>query len=297
MVQSLQEGESRPWRIGRTEWKPGGFMNAWQFCWSEDSRYLLYLYDVVADAWYVSGSPTREERQNEFPGLPDFWLSLREMSATNGARFEIAALAPGEETRGSVPSEQWFAFSPDGEKVVLEVWRGRGKERRAGLALWNLKTGELQPITDFPGEAGLRLARYDNEFAWQGDRIYFVCENQARRVPPNPAPNQGTMPAREIWSVRADGGDLRRETEGPEDAYPAPRPGTREIAFIRKGSICLRRADGEVVTLVERWGRGKCTGPVTWSPDGKQIAFTWRGSILGGPGIWAARVVDAPVHP
>ncbi len=274
-------GEERPWRLGRTEWS-GGLMNAWQFGWDRDSRYLVYLYDVTADAWAVSSSSAREMRGKPF-GLPAYWLSLRERSATEGYLCETAALAPGKGTDALKPLQHWFALSPDGKEIVLEVLQGHGREQRANLALWEIKTGKLRLITDFPNQTGRRLAPYDNEFAWQGDRIYFVCEH--------PSPARDFVP-REVWSVRADGADLRQETEGPEDEYPAPRPGTRELAFVRKGSICLRREDGTVTTLVARMGRGECTGAISWSPDGTHIAFTWCGQIWGAPTIWTARVVD-----
>lgn len=71
-----------------------------------------------------------------------------------------------------------------------------------------------------------------------------------------------------IYVAREDGSESRRVTRGTGAAFAAV--GSR-MAFARFDRLYVARADGTGERLLSRAGRGY---GVTWSPDGRRIAFT-----------------------
>jgi len=266
-----------------------------RFAWMPDSQELIYLYTEPADD-HVRGRSDTATRAANRNGVrrPEGKLRVRTALIGDGRRTDLTSPARSGITDETVPSDAYVAVSPARTEIALLVWKRSGSAWDRHVAVVDLMSGAMRLVTDCAGDSGRMPASF-NELAWQGTRIYFVCENEGRRVPADPLPGQGTIAAREIWSVREDGTDLRQETSGPEDGYPAPRPAGRELAFLRNGSICLRDPKGQVRTVVraaddgsEAYGR--CEGPISWSPDGKQLAFVWLGRRTGIPSIWVTRV-------
>jgi hypothetical protein len=268
------------------------------FGWARDSHSLVYAYDEMVE---TPDHCAEEKSRREHEGgatVPDYRMniSVRTLSVSSGQRVELALLAPTGGTTDVFPFDPDVVFSPSEKAVALVACRWAASEWHRDIAVLPFAGSRLRFVTAFPDATGRRVAGF-GELAWHGDRIYFTCENPGVRVAPSALPAQGSREAREIWSVREDGKDLRQETSGPDDHYPAPRPGGKDLAFLRDGSVCLREADGSVRTLVEgRHGDaqpGHCVGPMSWSPDGREIAFTWVGIIGWRSTIWAARVLPA----
>jgi Tol biopolymer transport system component len=74
-----------------------------------------------------------------------------------------------------------------------------------------------------------------------------------------------------IWTAAATGGPPRQITRGHDDSAPSLSPDGRSIAFLRSGTLIVRRHGRERILLYSG------SGAPAWSPDGKWIA------ILVGP--------------
>jgi Tol biopolymer transport system component len=267
-----------------------------QFAWSRGGQSVVYAEVERTRAPSVPAS-ARGRNDDVTDQLGKWGLTLYALSVPQGHRARLASFSWARTITRMLPVDDYVALSPKGTAVALEAWRRVKGKWRANVVVLDLATGELRSVVAFPCPGGRYLAQF-NELSWKGERIYFACANPARTWPPQPQPGESFMAAREIWSVREDGTGLRQETSGPNDDYAAPRPGGKELAFIREGALCLRQPDGQVRTLVKaergKGLRGSCRGPVTWSPDGAQIAFIWFGRRSGAPAIWAGRVVPVP---
>jgi len=91
----------------------------------------------------------------------------------------------------------------------------------------------------------------------------------------------------DIWTVNADGTDLRQlTTNAADDVYPAWSPDGAKIGFLsvrsKEIAIWMMNRDGTDQRQVTAGGNGDWG--VAWSPDGKRIAFgSTRLSALNQP--------------
>ena len=71
----------------------------------------------------------------------------------------------------------------------------------------------------------------------------------------------------DIYTIRADGSDVRRLTSDGGNSGPSYSPHGGRIVFTRNGTIMVMRSDGSKQQAI---GRGRA---VTWSPNGEIIYF------------------------
>jgi Tol biopolymer transport system component len=153
------------------------------------------------------------------------------------------------------------AFSRTGKRLVM-IRRGAGQD----LALLNLKAGgKPQLITRTPG-----VIERDPTFSVDG-RIYFAAGPKGDNT--------------DLFSIKADGSDLRQLTATPAiaEGQPDSSPDGRRLAFSAAGSIFAMDSDGQNVTAIRKATSGggltlTFDSPV-YSPDGRAIAFLSIGDV------------------
>ena len=86
-----------------------------------------------------------------------------------------------------------------------------------------------------------------------------------------------------IYVMDGDGGGASKVADG---AYPAWHPGGQSISFLYEGDLWLTDLNGSTRENLTngRVSLGSCV-PVSWSPDGRQIAY-W-GNTNQGQGVYA----------
>ena len=165
-----------------------------------------------------------------------------------------------------------------------------------------IRDGELWTISpDGTGESKIAFGVPGGvngvEWAPDGSRM-------AVSVEVNPGTEGGQF---RLYLANADGGDVRRLTEGVSDRFPAWSPDGSRIAFTRDLSdgnqeLFLINADGTGETqLTDTDGANM---QPTWSPDGTRIAFTsTRGGtfegnseiyVMNSDGLEQRRITDHP---
>ena len=123
-------------------------------------------------------------------------------------------------------------------------------------------------LTSFTVDDGQELG----SLSWMpdGKTIIFVrgsAESRQGEIP-NPMSNPvGVEQA--LWRISVDGGDPKRITAG---SSPEVSPRGTNVAFLKRGQVCLARLDttGEVVQQIH--SRGTASS-LQWSPDGSKLAF------------------------
>jgi len=171
-------------------------------------------------------------------------------------------------------------WSPDGTRIVFASEPEPGNSE---IFVMNADGSEVRRLTDSAGD--------DSHPAWSPDgRIFF----NSPRATPDPSAPWGRQ-WHDIYSMNADGGDLRRHTHCETVCtYPAPSPDGRRLAYRkivatpgfnwdlssaeRNSEVVVADiASGEEVNLTRS---AAFDGWPAWSPDGRSVLFA---SNRGGP--------------
>jgi dipeptidyl aminopeptidase/acylaminoacyl peptidase len=190
----------------------------------------------------------------------------------------LATIAPdGSALEERSTAYDYFAaaWAPAGDGLLLErVAPGSSGNITVFASVDGTERGDVRQIAGFQADWSSR-----GEIAFVRSRE-GVCEAACEDI-----------------HVARLGGPSRRLT--PRGIYPSWSPHGTRLAFARTGrtgtSIFVVRRDGENPRRVTRKGGGN----LTWSPDGKWIAFTRNGDIfvIRPNGRDRRRLLNAPLNP
>ena len=172
--------------------------------------------------------------------------------------------------------------SPDGTKIAFMSYRDARSDNdyRSEIYVMDAAGSNVRRLTFNAEEAIYVGSAVDREPSWfpDGKRLVFVS---GRHYVPGEYPESNYVP--EIFSMAADGSDVRRLTRNAEyESYPAVSPDGTKIAYESDGEIWVMGADGSDPTNVTA-DDPHAVGDHSWSPDGK-LLFAGRPPEGGGRG-------------
>jgi Tol biopolymer transport system component len=156
-------------------------------------------------------------------------------------------------TRGAFDSG-WPVWSEDGKKIAFDSSRAGGKHVN-DIFVMNADGSGITKLTDSKGESA------DAAWSPDGKAIAFDRAGQGIDV------------------MDADGGHVRRVTNGPTDLAPRFSPDGKRLVFTRyrgsgrseKAALFTVRDDGTALRQVTSFAIH--AGDADWSPDGTRIVF------------------------
>ena len=169
----------------------------------------------------------------------------------------------------SAPFNSQLKASPMGQRIV---WVADQEGRRN---LWIAEAGSdgsyaARALTHYDADDGIEIG--DITWTPDGQSVVFVRGGDFE-FPEKPAPNPDLLPQgveQDIWIASVKGGEPRKVTEGRS---PEVSPDGAVLAYLLKDqvwTISLNDPSAKPEQLFHELGK---PGELTWSPDGKSLAF------------------------
>jgi TolB protein len=191
-------------------------------------------------------------RTQLIPGEPTPWEAVR----SDGSGLQVAFSGLPR----FLPDQ--LSFSPDG-LLIADNLIGQ-----PGIWVANADGSDLRQLTNGVNDAFPDWAPDGRQIAFAGtiapsaracspDRSYYGCP-------------------RDLYTMNADGTDIRRVTSGGGVSHPVWSPDGRQIAFTTSSGpsmIAVINADGTAERIIARTKGGSDLNP-SWSPDGGTIVYS-----------------------
>lgn len=145
-------------------------------------------------------------------------------------------------------------WSPDRSKLAF---------RRERVELWVMSSDGSNRV-----RLTNRLGDGNSTYRWSPDGSMIAIETNDAMVECDDEGVPSLCPLTQIWTIRPDGSDLRKVTDGED---PSWAPDSRSIAFHADGQINVVNADGTGRRTLTNQPRGAFQP--AWAPAGGRIAF------------------------
>jgi serine/threonine protein kinase len=246
------------------------------------ARDLATLRDRLPETAAPVAAPSRSLRWMMIAGwaLAFLFLGLLLLSSVRARRTSTPS-AGAEATITQLTnygeSEGPGAISPDGRQFAFVSDKGGSPD------IWVRQVSGGEPLQITRDDA----IEADLAYAPDGESLYYATLGTERPT---------------IWRIPALGGTSRKIVEGAR--YPSPAADGKRLAYARargpdfliwvgKGSIEIAGADG---TDARKLYEGKGIGPISWSPDGRRLAFT-QAEFFEARNLHILDVESAQEHP
>jgi len=235
------------------------------------------LYPV----WSPDGTQIAFLRVNESPLFGRMTLSTQD----NGL-YLISADGSGE-VRLTPPEMTTFAlvppiWSPAGARLAFAVSRRAVGDETAIMRTDNTVEDVYLVAPDGGNLERIVKGVLVNQLAWSPDGQYLLFRS---------------FPERKLYLVPRDGGNLRSLYEDSRPRYITWSPADREIAFYSDQDGLIYRASLESGEKVAITHSPLSLSALTWSPDGRQLAFVTAGGAGESSELYVVPAAGGdPVH-
>jgi Tol biopolymer transport system component len=207
--------------------------------------------------------------------MPSLTRSIRPAASTAPRALAIVAAAcVGSLTAGVGPA---LAAFPGANGAIAFVSDRPIPGQPSNDNIWTMRPDGRRLVNLTPSSPAS-----DGNPNWRADGRKIVFESD-RETPENPVPSGFESPDFEIFTMNADGSDVRQITFNElDDEDPAWSPDGRHIVLARDLDPVRGQVNYEIFTMTASGGDERnitndpdpLDGLPNWSPDGQRIAFT-----------------------